>query len=281
MVGRRPPPGASPGERFRADSTLVHARDPVVANDAMPSPPMRRTSATFVVIPVVLCVATVLGVGACASHRSGDAPIHVASSADAGLTDAGMTEAGPTDAGLTDAGLTDPSMTDSAVTDGMIVRSDASRDGAGEDAGDSSEAGALEAGSMTERCTREDSTPAAGIVSVPLNGSPPLKLTERARLLGEGLPLTLMPQQNVAAGLRSTRDGMLMLTDTGFWDISSDGNARWYGSSSVLLLSARAADLDHDGDQDLLLLTSDANTAAGGDAAASPLITRLAAWERS
>ena len=157
---------------------------------------------------------------------------------------------------------------------------DASMNDAGpRDAGP--DGGSTDAGSALGRCEGDAGTAVAGIASIALNGAPPLKLAETAQLTGDGLLRTLAPQQGVAAGLRWEGDRLFMLTDTGFWDISVAGDARWYPTASVLLLSLRAADLDGDGDHDLLLLTADVNADAASDPSASPLVTRLAAWERT
>jgi hypothetical protein len=150
-----------------------------------------------------------------------------------------------------------------------------------DDAGQANDAGPADAGRVVPRCGESGPTLAAGIASAPLRASPPVQLTETAQLLGPGLSLTLGTQQNVAAGLRWEQDRVFMLADAGFWDISTEAGARWTATSSLMVLAASAADLDDDGDQDLLLLTSDVNAAPSTDPTASPLVTRLAAWERS
>lgn len=142
--------------------------------------------------------------------------------------------------------------------------------------------GAAGDGSPPKICGQvEPITPRLGLATVPLNGAQPARLTESVPLLGEGLERTLSTQENAAAGLRWEHDRMFMLADRGFWDLSEQDGARWYGTSSTLVLAVRAADVDADDDQDLLLLTVDPNPEASSDPTASPLLTRLAAWERS
>jgi hypothetical protein len=137
--------------------------------------------------------------------------------------------------------------------------------------------------SQTTRCEAEEAKPAAAIASAPLNLTRPVQLVERVKLLGEEAPSPFTPQQNVTSGLRTDGGRLYIVMDSGWWDISRAGDARWYASSSILVLAVRAADLDGDGDgdSDLLLLTYDVNPAARDDAAASPLTTRLTVWERT
>jgi hypothetical protein len=118
-----------------------------------------------------------------------------------------------------------------------------------------------------------------GVGSVQLNAAPPLRIEARVPLTGDGLLLTLMPQQNVTAGLRWQQDRMFLVADTGFWDIPSTGPARWYSVPSILVIGLRAGDVDRDGDQDLMLFTMDA--AAPEEDAGSPIVTHLSVWERT
>jgi hypothetical protein len=149
--------------------------------------------------------------------------------------------------------------------------------GAAGSAGQSTDVGA--AGSGGASCALSDVT-TLGIASAAFNTTPPLKLSESVQLLDDGLASTLMTQQIGTAGLRWQVDRMFMLTDKGFWDIPPNGPARWYPTSTVLVLGVRAGDVDGDGDQDMMLLTSELDT-ADEDASSGTLVTRLAVWERT
>lgn len=126
-------------------------------------------------------------------------------------------------------------------------------------------------------CTSSETIDLLGITTGPLNSTPPLQLSELTTLSGEGLAITLMPQQIGPAGLRWAGDRMFLLTDTGFWEIPNSGPARWYATSTTLVTGIRAGDVDGDGDQDLMLLTGVLDVMA----MPSPLVTRLTVWERT
>jgi hypothetical protein len=150
------------------------------------------------------------------------------------------------------------------------------------------EAGAtLDAGVAPEGADAADTgcgdsvTSVVGIASAPLNEMPAIPLVESVRLNGDRQQVDLKSQQNVTAGLRWQQDRMFMLTDPGFWDIPSAGPARWYPTSTVLVLGVRAADIDGDGDEDMMLLSVNMNAGIATDATANPLMSRLAVWERT
>jgi hypothetical protein len=121
-----------------------------------------------------------------------------------------------------------------------------------------------------------------GIAAVPLQHKQPLELTETTQLTGEGLELTLAPQQNVSGALRYSGDRMFVMADAGFWDVDPMGEPRFYTTSSVLLWGLRAGDLDRDGDQDLIVLTLEPNDMPSTNSnTPMPFVSRLSAWERS
>jgi hypothetical protein len=152
--------------------------------------------------------------------------------------------------------------------------------GAGAGAGgDSARAGASGAGDAI--CATSDAASALGIAAAPLDTMPSLELSESVQLLGDGLDVTLMSEQSVPAGIRWQTDRMFMLTDSGFWDIPPLGPARWYPTSTVLVLGIRAGDVDGDGDQDMMLLTTELSLAGADPTTGSPLVSRLAVWERT
>lgn len=131
----------------------------------------------------------------------------------------------------------------------------------------------------------DPAAPLFTIAGTPLRAALPLRLTHEVALAGEGLALTEIAQQNPSAGLRWQGDRMFLLADVGFWDIPVAGPARWYPTSSTLIWGVRAGDLDADGDDDLLVLSVSLNPNLGAELDAdagppSPLVTRLAVWER-
>jgi hypothetical protein len=134
---------------------------------------------------------------------------------------------------------------------------------------------------MAMRCDREEPRASAAIATAALRAAPPVPIVVGTELMGEGLAQTLTTQQNATAGLRFEQDRAFLLTDVGFWDLPRGGEPRWYPTSSTLLLAARALDLDADGDRDLLLVSNDILGAAQTDPSASPLVTRVTAWERT
>lgn len=137
------------------------------------------------------------------------------------------------------------------------------------------------AGETGASCEAVDDVAALGVASVSLNASQPSFVSETVKLRGDGLVATLDTQQNLTAGLRWQNDRMFLLTDKGFWDIPVQGPGRWYPTSTLLVSGVRADDVDADGDQDMMLLTSELNPAGPDPKTGSPLLSRLAVWERT
>jgi hypothetical protein len=195
----------------------------------------------------VLCLEMCVAVGACRSGNAGPSQAH-----GAGMTAAGaMLDADAMASGGAQAGVT-----------GAI------------------EGQAGIAGSAVVGCAEAEATLALGIAAGPVNAAPPLRLTPSVELLGDGLSSSLMPQQFGQTGLRWQRDRMYMLTDHGFWDIPVTGSSRWYPTPTTGVLGVRAADLDGDGDQDMMLLSMQMNTEIGAEST-NPFVSRLAVWERT
>jgi hypothetical protein len=205
-----------------------------------------------------LWLAMGVAVGACRSGRAGAAQPQAGDRSAAGAMVMGgmIASAGPGTAGT-------PSATSEAGTAGP---------------GGGNHAGA--AGTMVAGCADTEAITALGIASAPLNAAPPLKLSAAVQLLGDGLASTLMPQQLGQAGLRRQGDRTYLLTDGGFWDVPDAGPGRWYPTSTVGVLGVRAADLDADGDQDLMLLSMQINSEVSS-ATSMPFVSRLTVWERT
>lgn len=190
---------------------------------------------------------------------------------------------GPADAQAADAQSADAGASDARAADAQATSSQATDSGAGEDSARAAQAdggaAADSGGGMVAECGADPNEFSAGIASAQLNATPPVKLTERLRLMADDAPHDPVPQQGIPAGLRWQQDRMFLLLDPGFWDIPVAGPARWYATSTVLVEGVRAADIDGDGDQDIMLLSTRKNDAA--DSATSPLVTRLSVWERT
>jgi hypothetical protein len=135
------------------------------------------------------------------------------------------------------------------------------------------------AGSMAADCGTDLDDFTVGIASAPVNTTPPMTLSEHARLMADGAPHEPVAVQNVTAGLRWQHDRLFLLLDPGFWEIPVQGPARWYPTATVLVSGVRAGDLDGDGDPDIMLLSTRMND--GPDRKTKPLVTRLAVWERT
>jgi hypothetical protein len=136
---------------------------------------------------------------------------------------------------------------------------------------------AAEAPEPTPSCAPNKEPSILGIASAALRSKAPIVLDETTQLRGEGLDLTLMPQQNVAGSLRWRGDRLFVTADAGFWEVPPEGDPRFYATASVILWGLRAGDMDRDGDQDLIVLTLEPNTGN----AATPFGSRLSAWERT
>ena len=137
------------------------------------------------------------------------------------------------------------------------------------------------AGTQVAHCEDTEEASVLGIASVPLNAAPPLQITETVQLLGDGVPRTLMAQQNIAAGLHWKGERMFITTDPGFWDIGVEGSARWHVTNSTIVWGLRSGDLDGDGDQDIIVLTMEPSSAPNSNGSTSPFVYRLTAWDRT
>jgi len=136
------------------------------------------------------------------------------------------------------------------------------------------------AGSKAPSCESSDETSVVGIASLTMS-APGARLEESVTLAGPGVMPVLSAQENVTSGLRWQNDRLFLLTDSGFWDLALEGPAIWNPTATILVLGVRAGDIDHDGDQDMMLLTSGVQTVPAAGAMPGGVVTRLAVWERT
>jgi hypothetical protein len=128
------------------------------------------------------------------------------------------------------------------------------------------------AGQAPADCTADGVSSRVGLASAILDGSR-VHLDPGVELLGAGVPPLLSGQQGPMNGLRWQDGHVFMLLDEGFWDIEPEGPVRWYPAGTTLELGIRGGDLDGDGDQDVMLLS----TMEDG----MGFVTRLSVWERT
>jgi hypothetical protein len=119
-----------------------------------------------------------------------------------------------------------------------------------------------------------------GLASATLDASR-VHLEPRIELRGEGVEALLAAQESPMAGLRWQNGHLYMLLDEGFWDIEPEGSARWYPASTALGLGISGGDLDGDGDQDVMLLSTVEDESAAPNSPSGRFVTRLSVWERT
>jgi len=161
---------------------------------------------------------------------------------------------------------------------------DAGSDDAAADGGERATDGSLDAGSVggdaaVSGCL--DRMPRAlRILSAPLSAAAP-NFEQVAELTGPGVEAVTQLTGEGLPGLRWANGGLLELGSGGFWDIALDGSAQWSETSSGLVIGAIAADLDGDGDQDVLVADLRMEKVELDGAWISAQVSHLIAWERT